>query len=229
MKAIIMAAGKGTRMLPLTEDIPKVLVEVNGKPFLYYVIKNLEKAGFSDIRIIVGYKKEKIKEFLKEYNLKGELMDQKEQLGTGHAVMQLEGVVISENFVLLGGDNLWDVDSLKDIAKDDDLNYICGIEVEDTSKYGVLVVEGDKLVRVAEKSKESLGNLINTGLYKFTPEIFEALKIIEKSERGEFELTAAVSILAKEGKVKVIKAKWWKDLGCVDDIKPVGEFLEKNL
>src|SRR3989338_7913014 len=88
MKAVILAAGKGTRMLPLTKDIPKVLIKVNGKPFLYYLLKNLQLAGYDDFCIVAGYKMEKIKQFLEEFGFKAEIAEQKEQLGTGHALMQ---------------------------------------------------------------------------------------------------------------------------------------------
>src|SRR3989338_7879283 len=99
MKAVIMAAGRGVRMLPLTKTIPKVLVEVNGRPFLWYVIDNLHTAGITDICLIVSYKK---------------------------------------------------------------------VKVANHEKYGVLVVNDGKLVRIHEKPKEFVGDLINTGLYKFT-------------------------------------------------------------
>ena len=81
MKAIILAAGKGTRMLPLTENVPKVLVEVNRKPFLYYVIENLKKAGFDEFGIIVGYLKEKIAEFIESNGINATLIEQKQTNG----------------------------------------------------------------------------------------------------------------------------------------------------
>ena len=86
MKIVVLAAGKGIRMLPLTNDVPKVLVKVGGKPFLHYVFASIKEAGFDDIGIIVGYKKEKIKEFLDEYGYDATLIEQKEQKGTGDAI-----------------------------------------------------------------------------------------------------------------------------------------------
>ena len=131
MKTIILAAGKGTRMLPLTETIPKVLVEVNGKPFLYYVFKTLHKAGLKDLALVVGYKKEQIEAFLKEYNFKAELIEQKEQLGTGHAVLQAKEFVNNEDFIVISGDNLYPVKDIKKIKNKDDFHYIGGLEVEE--------------------------------------------------------------------------------------------------
>ncbi|MBW2981468.1 NTP transferase domain-containing protein [Candidatus Woesearchaeota archaeon] len=228
MKVAIMAAGKGTRMLPLTERIPKVLVKINGKPFLYYVLENLKKAGFNEFGIIIGYKKEQFPKFLKKYGFKAELIEQIEQKGTGHAVMQAKDFTKNENFVVLGGDNLWSASDLKAVAKEDELNYIAGIEVENPEKYGVLITKNNSLIKIKEKPKEFVGNLINTGLYKFTPEIFSALEKIKESERGEYELTDAISLLAKQGKVKVIKVKdYWIDLGSKEDIPEVEEEIKK--
>ena len=221
-----MAAGKGTRMLPLTETTPKVLVEINGKPFLYYVIENLKKAGFTEFGIIAGYLKEKIEEFVKENGINAVIIEQKEQKGTGHAVMQAKEFTGNENFIVLGGDNLWSADDFKTVAKDDDLIYVVGYEVEDPSKYGVFVTEGDSLVEIKEKPKKFFSNLINTALYKFTPEIYSALAKIKESPRGEYELTDAITLLAKQGKVKVLKVKdYWLDLGSKEDIPKISEAI----
>ena len=228
MKAVIMAAGKGTRMLPLTEEIPKVLVEVNRKPFLYYVLKNLEKAGYDDIGIVVGYKKEQFPEFLEKYGFKAALIEQTEQKGTGHAVMQAKDFTKDEDFIVLGGDNLWSPGDLEAMLKQDSFCYVAGIKVDDPQKYGVLMAKNSGLVRIVEKPAKFVGNLVNTGLYKFTPEIYQALEKIKESERGELELTDAISLLAKQGKVKVIKVKdYWIDLGSKEDIPKVSEALKK--
>jgi dTDP-glucose pyrophosphorylase len=229
MKVVIMAAGKGVRMLPLTENIPKVLIEINGKPFLYYVLKNLQRAGYNDFGIIVGYKKDQIANFLKEYHFEAELIEQKEQLGTGHAVLCAESFVNGEDFVVVGGDNLWGVEDLKAINKDDEFNYISGIEVQAPEQYGVLIEEDGFLKEIKEKPKEFHGFLINTGKYKFKPEIFEILKSVCPSSRSEVELTCAIDVLAKTNQMKVIKIKsFWKDLGNLNDIDSLNCFLKET-
>ncbi len=229
MKAVILAAGKGTRMLPLTETVPKVLVEVNGKPFLYYVLRNLQKAGFNEFGIVVGHLKEKIEDFLKEYGFQAVLIEQTEQKGTGHALLQARDFCGDDDFVMLGGDNLWSVENLRMMNKDDDYAYACGFEVKDWRKYGILVEEDGLLKEIREKPQEFVGNLINTGLFKFTSEIWGALDTVELSPRGEIELTDAVSMLAREKKVRVIKAEWWLDLGCKEDIPGIEEFLREEV
>ncbi len=228
MKAVIMAAGKGTRMMPLTKETPKVLVEVNGKPFLYFLMERLKKAGYGPIGIIVGYMKEKFPEFLKKYGYDAEIIIQKEQKGTGHAIKLVKKFTAGDDFIVLGGDNLWSVEDLKAMGKKDTNCYISGIKVENPEKFGVLVEENGSLKKIIEKPKEFVGNLINTGLYKFTSEIFEALDKIELSPRGEYEIIDAITILAEEGKVKVINVKdYWLDFGCLEDIPIVEEKLKK--
>jgi dTDP-glucose pyrophosphorylase len=228
MKVIVMAAGKGVRMLPLTENIPKVLVEINKRPFLYYILKNLEKAGFNEFGLIVGYKKEKMQEFIKRYGFNARLIEQKEQLGTADAVKHAKDFVKDENFIVIGGDNLFDVKDLKRFKNDDVLNYIAGYKVDNPERYGVLVAKGDKLISIHEKPREFVGNLINAGLYKFTPEIFDAINKIKKSPRGEYELTDAITLLAEKSKVNIIPlGSFWKDFGKLDDIPLMEKFLKE--
>ncbi|MBD3310126.1 NTP transferase domain-containing protein [Candidatus Woesearchaeota archaeon] len=226
-KIVILAAGKGTRMRPITEEVPKALIEVAGKPFLHWLLRTIQKAGYDDIGIVVGYKKEMISEFLEEEGFEATLIEQKEQKGTGHAVFQAEDFAGGKDFVVVMGDNLYSRCDLSGINKDDSYCYVAGYEHDDPSRFGVLVVEEGKLVRIHEKPKEFVGRLINTGLYKFTSEIFEVLKNIKLSERGEYELTDAINILAEQGKVKVLRlADFWKDFGKIDDIEEVNNFLE---
>jgi UDP-N-acetylglucosamine diphosphorylase / glucose-1-phosphate thymidylyltransferase / UDP-N-acetylgalactosamine diphosphorylase / glucosamine-1-phosphate N-acetyltransferase / galactosamine-1-phosphate N-acetyltransferase len=228
-KAVILAAGKGTRMLPLTEKIPKVLVPINGKPFLHYLINNLKGAGFSEFGIIAGYKKEQIEKFIKENKINGVIIEQKEQLGTGHALMQAENFSVNEYFVVVNGDNLYSQNDLKKIAIDKNISHIASFHSETPEKYGVLISdEENNLLEIKEKPKEFHGNSVNIGLYKFTPEIFDELKKIKKSARGEYELTDAITLLAKQKKVKVQKIDdYWLDLGSIEDISGVEEKIKK--
>ncbi len=215
-------------MLPLTENKPKVLVEVNGKPFLWYVIDHLRKAGFDELGIIVCYKKEKITKFLQTYNLKATLIEQKEQSGTGDAVKQARSFAGKDNFLVYYGDNLISVEDLKSVPMSDVFNYTGGFEVEHPEKYGVLVEDDGFLQEIKEKPKDFVGKMINPGLYKFTPEIFYALDKVNMSLRGEIELTDAVTILAKQKKVKIVPLKdYWLDMGRKEDIPKVEAFLKK--
>jgi dTDP-glucose pyrophosphorylase len=228
-KAVIMAAGRGVRMLPLTKLVPKPLVKVNGKPFLYYVMAHLRKAGYTDIALIVGYKNHMIPAFLREHNFRATIILQKKRLGTGHAMRQAERFAGKSNFIALGGDNLWSAADLKSIQGNDGLNYVATVRVKNPRRYGVVLAKGNGMMeRIVEKPQRFVGNMINTGLYKFTPDIFAALKKIKKSPRGEYELTDAISLLAQQGKVKVVSLRdYWLDLGKLSDIGKIEARLRK--
>ncbi len=234
MKAVLLAAGKGTRLLPITVDMPKVLIEVNGKPFLWYVLEHLRVAGFDDIGLVVGYKKEKIYEFVKKYlakqgGMKITFIEQKEQLGTGNAVLCAREFVGTENFIVYYTDNLISARDLQRLPLDDEFTYVMAMQVQYPERYGVLVHSGEKLLEIREKPKEYFGNWVNAGIYKLTPEIFPLLAKVTLSPRGEMELTDAVTLLAKKGKAKIMKLQeYWLDLGKKDDIPKVGTFLKEE-
>ena len=199
---------------------------MNGKPFLWYVLENLKKAGITEYAIVANHRMEKIKEFLVTYNFKATLVHQPEPIGTGDAVKQAQSFCGRDNFIIVSGDNLYAPEDLQAIQKEDMFCYIVGKEVQDWKKYGVLVVEVDRLVKIVEKPTEFVGNLVNVGLYKCTADIWPALNLIGLSSRGEYEFTDALSILAKEGKVKVIKLQqYWLDLGCKEDVGKIERFL----
>lgn len=233
-KVLVMAAGRGTRMLDLGKDKPKHLIKTNGKPFLYYLLRNLKEAGFEEIVMVVGYKKEFMEEFLAEYN--GEfnitLINQFEVLGdnkygTACPLEAARSVLNGDSFLSVYGDNLYSVEDLKRFNIDDELTYVAGMPHEHPENYGVLQVgDNGMLKEIIEKPTEHVGNLINTGLFKFTPEVFDYLDKIELSPRGEYEITDVVSLLAKEGKVKALDLKGiWLDFGKPEDVKKVEDYL----
>jgi len=228
MKAVIMAAGKGTRMLPITQTIPKVLIPVGGTPFLKYVIERLHKAGITDIGVVTSYKSEMVKAFLDEEGIKATIIDQGEPLGTGHAIKVAKDFVKDDDFIALGGDNLWSANEIREMIKDDDDWYVAAWTVKNPEKYGVLVCEDTQLIKIVEKPQVFVGDLINSGLYKFTSEVFDLLENLELSPRGEYELTDALTIGADLNKVHVYKlSDYWIDLGTLEDIPNVEEFLKK--
>ncbi len=230
-KALLLAAGKGTRMLYLTENTPKPLVQVNGKPFLYYIIKNLETAGFEDITLVVGYLKEKIIDYLTnnaEFDADFHFIEQKEQLGTGHAVMVAEKYMRG-NFILFAADHIYDAKDLAGIPFDDDQLYMYARNVENPEKFGVIYQKDGLLEKIIEKPKHPESDLVNISLYKLTPKIFDALKKISLSERGEYEITDAINIIAQESDVYVKKlTSYWLDLGCPEDVPKVESILKNK-
>jgi len=246
-KVVIAAAGQGTRMLHLTKHKSKHLIKVQKKPFLAYPIDNLLKAGYNDLILVVGYREDLMKQFVKEYSpphkknsqrykCKVTLVNQFEILGgkekiygTACPLMCVKDIIGKENFLFIFGDNLYSVIDLKAMNVDDEYIYVAGLFHQHPEKYGVLITDNSYLKQHIEKPKKFVGNLINTGLYKLTPEIFKKLSKIKKSPRGEYEVTDAVNLLAKEKKVKVKKMKdYWIDFGNPADIIKFFRFLKTS-
>jgi len=236
-KVVIAAAGKGTRMLHHAKDKPKHLIEVQDRPFLYYVLHNLKSAGLEEMIIVTGYKKEKMEEFAKthkdEFNIT--LINQfekfgEEKYGTSVPIECAQEIVGNENFIAIYGDNLYSPNDIKKFHKEDDYHYIGVIEHPTPEKYGVAVVgEDDLLLKIVEKPKTFISNLINTGIYKFTPEIFDEVEKLTPSERGEYELTDAVQALVTKKRVRAITLEdYWHDFGNPDDIEKVSKFLRES-
>lgn len=232
-KVLISAAGRGTRMLDLSKDKPKHLIKVNGKPFLYYLLQNLKDAGFEEFIMVVGYQKEFMEGFLVDYkndfNIK--LVNQfdilgEDRYGTACPLECVKDLLSGESFLAVYGDNLYAVEDLKRLNIDDEYSYVAGLPHEHPEKYGVLAVEDGLLKEIVEKPEHPVGNLINTGLYKFTPEVFDYLDKITISPRGEYELTDVINLLAKQNKVKALDLKGiWLDFGKPEDIKKVEDYL----
>ena len=236
-KIIIPAAGKGTRMLDLAKDIPKHLIHVLDKPFIYYLLQNIKEAGYKEMILIVSHHAEKMQAFAKKFKQEFPItiINQFETMGTekyGTAipVLAAQKAVGAENFVCIYGDNLYSSRDLKAIQElDDEFNWVSLLHSNTPEKYGVPIMQGDTVKKIIEKPKEFISNWVSIGCYKFTPEIFAAAEKVGLSPRGEYELTDAISFLAEEGKVKARKMlDYWLDFGRPEDIKRVAEFLQNK-
>jgi len=244
-KVVIAAAGQGTRMQDFSKNKSKHLIEVLKKPFLAYLLDNLIKAGYNQIIIVAGFKKDLIDEFVKTYlkgikdgpELKIETVDQhkilgpkEKEYGTACPLKCVKNMIEEENFIYVYGDNLYSVEDLVSMNIEDDFCYVAGFKHQNPKKYGVLIKDKEGFLKeIIEKPATFVSNLINTGLYKFTQEIFRVLPLVKKSARGEYEITDAISLLARERKVKVKEIKkYWLDFGAPEDIKRVSDFLQNN-
>lgn len=236
-KIVIPAAGKGTRMLDLAQNIPKHLIHVLDKPFIYYLLKNVQAAGYKEMILVIGHHADKMEEFAhglgSEFSItlvnQFKVMGQ-EKYGTAIPVLAAQKAVNKENFVCIYGDNVYSPDDLRAVRElDDEYNWISLLYTKTPEKYGVPILEGDKVKKIIEKPKEFISNWASIGCYKFTPEIFPACEKVGLSPRGEYELTDAISFLAEEGQVKARKMlDYWLDFGRPEDIERVAKFLQEK-
>ncbi len=224
MKAVILAAGQGTRLRPVTLTMPKPLVPVANKPLLVYAIDVLKNAGLTDIGIVVSSLESPILEALgdgEDLGVNLEYLVQEEQLGLAHAVGITKDFVGDEPFCVMLGDNIFHdkMESLLRGFPDSDADAAIALyEVPDPSRFGLAVVENEQIVRVVEKPKDPPSNLAICGVYLFKKSIFDAIDQIEPSARGELEITDAIQVLVS-GPQKVepyVLKGWWIDAGKPD-------------
>src|SRR3989344_8750714 len=195
MQAVILAAGKSTRTYPLTLTRPKPLLKAANKTIIGHNLDNL--TGFVDeVILVVGYKKEMVKtQFGNKYkNIKLKYVEQKEQLGTAHALSVTESY-IKDKFILMMGDDIYSNGDIKNCIK---YQYsILTTIVKDPQNFGVITEKNGILNDFVEKPKTFVSDLASTAFYVLDKKIFYYTKQIRKSERNEFELPDAVKLLSK--------------------------------
>jgi UDP-N-acetylglucosamine diphosphorylase/glucosamine-1-phosphate N-acetyltransferase len=233
MKGVILTAGEGTRMRPLTLTRPKTMLQVGGKPIIQYNLESLRNAGIKDIIMVVGYKKEAIENYFgngTSFGVNITYIFQEKRLGTAHAINSVQNVVDDE-FIVLNGDIIVDprliVDLIANYESENASSLLMLTEVEDTSSFGVVEIQGNQIKNIIEKPtpKEAPSNLINAGIYVFDKTIFEAISKTKKSERGEYEITDSLKIQMNENS-KVIGLKSedkWIDIGRPWELLDVNE------
>jgi dTDP-glucose pyrophosphorylase len=207
-RAVLLAAGRGTRMRELTTDLPKPMIKVRGKPILLNIIEGLQAAGIKDFFVIVGYHGDAVRDYFGDgtcFGLQIKYATQVVQDGTGRVVDLARDFVAQSPFVLCYGDILVDpvnYKSLVDLA--DEVEAIVSVKQnEDVSKGGaVFVNEQMEVTDIREKSQpgEMTSVWYNAGIYAFRPSIFEWIAKLKPSPRGEYELTDAIRDLAQSGK-----------------------------
>ena len=229
MQSIILAAGEGSRMRPLTANTPKVMLPVAGKPLLEEIILRAIDAGSDRFVIVVGYQADRVRSHFgdgRRLGVRIEYAVQERQLGTGHALMAAESIA-SDHFLVLNGDVLPDTDSLRSMSRED--AAVSAIRVDDPTRYGVFLEENGIFKSVVEKSPEPPSNLANAGIYVLNRSVFDALRAMPLSERGEYELTDALNSLAARETIKIVNLKSWLEIGRPWDILAANETMLKAL
>ncbi len=219
MKAVLLAAGAGVRLMPITATRPKHLIKVGGKPILQFCLEAIKNAGIDEVIIVTHYMGKDIRDYFGDGQKLGlciYYVEQKAVLGTGNAAGVAEPY-IEDDFVLIYGDLLFGQDVVKSVLqlyKSGKTAAVMGVvPVDKPESYGIIEFDENKRVRrVVEKPEagKAPSNLANAGIYVFSKQIFETIKQTKASIRGEWELTDAVTMLADEGKT-VLAAQLSKD------------------
>ncbi|QWC20232.1 UTP--glucose-1-phosphate uridylyltransferase AglF [Halorubrum sp. 2020YC2] len=226
MKTVILAAGKGTRLKPLTDDRPKALVEVAGRPLLDHVFEQLVGVDISEFVVVVGHRKEQIVDrYGEEFDgIPITYAHQREQLGLAHALLQAEPHV-DEPFALMLGDNVFRA-NIGDVVErqrrgDVDAAFLVEeVPIEEAGRYGVCRTSEDgEIVEVVEKPDDPPSNTVMTGFYTFSPAIFHACHLVQPSDRGEYELPDTIDLLLESGRtIDAIAMDGWRiDVGYPED------------
>jgi UDP-N-acetylglucosamine diphosphorylase / glucose-1-phosphate thymidylyltransferase / UDP-N-acetylgalactosamine diphosphorylase / glucosamine-1-phosphate N-acetyltransferase / galactosamine-1-phosphate N-acetyltransferase len=220
-KAVVLAAGRGTRMRELTLSMPKPMVEVSGKPVLSYILEGLRDAGVQKMLIVIGYRKEVVVDHFRdgaELGVEIVYVEQIRQDGTGKVVELARDFCGADPFILSYGDILVDASSYRLLTRPGDSDVIVTVRhTDDVSKGGAVYLnENFEVTDLREKQllEERTTSWYNAGVYTFNSTIFSYVARLEKSPRGEYELTDAIRAMAHDGKkVKAVEIKgYWADV-----------------
>ena len=219
MKAIILAGGRGKRLKPVTDYVPKPLVPIKNIPIIEWQIKYLKKFGIREVIICTGYKADMIESYLsmKKLGMKIKFSIEKTPLGTGGAIKKAGQLINDKSFFVINGDTITNIDLHKLVSKK---NAIAAIELR--TKYGILETESDKIINFKEK-KEIPDTWMNAGIYHLQKEVLKKLPI-----KGDIEKTVFPDY-AKKGLLNTIKFKnvEWFSVDSFKDMEECSERVEK--
>ena len=219
MQAIILAAGEGVRVRPLTRSRPKAMIPVANRPIIEYVIDALIKNGIRDIVVVVGYRKEQVTRFLNGLGVPIEVVVQEKQLGTAHALKCAESK-IKGDFLVLPGDNYIDPQSIAKIR--DTTNAILVKEHPNPSNFGVVLLDNGLVTDIVEKPEHTPSFMVSTGIYSLQKSFFSHIQ-------GP-DITEAISGMIRAGEhIRAVPADDWQDAIFAWDLLKMNRRLLKNL
>lgn len=234
MKGVILAAGKGTRLYPVTHVIAKPLLPMANRPTLHYAFDRLKELGITDICLVVGQSNEgQMRAALgdgSEFGIKLTYVRQDDPKGLAHAVGFAKEFVGDDTFVLYLGDAVYGsgfAEHAKKFTESGAANLNIVKPVEDPRRFGVANVEGDRIVKLVEKPQNPESNLAMAGMYFFGPALWEVLPDLQPSARGEYEITDAIQMLIDRGHLVLagIYDGVWFDTGTLDSFLETTAFL----
>ena len=244
MIAIIPAAGKGTRLKPLTDIAPKPLLPVYNKPMVFYPLLTLKEAGIRDVVMVVDNdNREDFETFFKdgkEFGFNIRYVVQSERLGIAHAISMAEKIAKGQEIIIIHGDNIFEgsvVDSINRFKKQSfEINgkklkggKIILTEMEDPRRFGVAELDGERVIGLEEKPENPKSNWITTGLYMFDERVFDIIKTLKPSNRGEYEVTDICKFYLSEGTLtcEKLEGKWF-DVGTIDALHEASDYIAQN-
>jgi len=237
LKGLLLAGGHGTRLRPLTYTGNKHMLPIANKPMLMYGFEHLRSAGIKEIGIVLGPLQEGIIESFgdgSKFNARITYIEQPDPKGIAHAVLISRKFLDDDSFIVYLGDNLLK-ESIPKLAREFHASgadvMVVVSKVKDPSRFGVVKIENEKIVRLVEKPKQFVSDLALTGVYFFHPSIFPAIETLKPSWRNELEITEAIQTIL-EGGGKVIYhmvSGWWKDTGRPEDILEANQLVMNDL
>jgi glucose-1-phosphate thymidylyltransferase len=238
MKGLILSGGRGTRLRPITYTSAKQLVPIANKPILFYGLEALAACGITEIGIVVGDTQAEIREAVGDgsrFGVKVTYLPQEAPLGLAHAVMIAEEFMAGQPFVMYLGDNLVR-EPLRPMVErfviDRPGAQIFLARVKNPEQFGVAELgAGDRVVRLIEKPAKPASDLALVGVYMFDRRVFEAVKAIRPSARGELEITDAIQWLIDHGETvrPYVITGWWKDTGKLEDMLEANRIILDTL
>jgi len=230
MECVVLAAGEGKRMRPLTAKRPKVMLPLANRPILEHLIIAARDAGINDFVLVVGYGEREIRRYLGDgsgLGIRIRYASQRQQHGTADALRSARDLVTGQ-FLLLNGDMILNATDIANLCS-------CHAPCMSTSTtdhpqdFGVVVVENGLVTALEEKSKQLISNQINAGAYLFSPDIFDYVDRVQTSSRGELELTDALLQYIRENKLSAYQLSYWMDVGNPWDMLDANLTLMNNL
>jgi len=227
MKGIILAGGTGSRLRPLTKVTNKHLLPVGRKPMIYHIIEKMTKMGVGDILIVTGV--EHMGDIVgllgsgKDFKCRFTYKVQEEAGGIAQALGLAENFVGQDQMVVILGDNIFGDDLTpfaKEFAKQKQGARVLVKEVSDPHRFGVVELKDDKIVSIEEKPKKPKSNYVITGIYFYDHHVFEIIKGLKPSARGELEISDVNRAYLKKGNLAYdILSDWWTDAGTFESLE----------
>lgn len=228
--AVVLAAGEGKRLRPLTKNRPKPMLPVANRPILEYVLDELVDAGLRDLHLVVGYKRDRVQEYFGStyrrasitYHIQGK------QLGSGHALLQARSAIDSD-FLVVNGDQLASQDIIDDVLEAHTVKDVATLGVMESDRigqYGAVILSNDHVTQITERPHPDEQGLLNAGVYVFAPSTFAEIEAMSR-QQGELSLPGAIDTLIEDGtSIRGVRTVgFWRDATFPWDLLALNEEL----